>query len=105
MTDGRPSDRRPSPGELLELVFSPQLLELLDEHVREVAVEATRKALLRQELGWLTVKEAARREGVSARAIQKRVERGTVVSRRQGKLIYVRADNVRDVSGDPGEVR
>lgn len=41
---------------------------------------------------WRTVREAAAQLGVSVRAVQMRVQRGTLASRRDGKTLYVRLD-------------
>jgi excisionase family DNA binding protein len=39
--------------------------------------------------GWLSVPEAAKRLGVTERAIQRRAERGTVASVRLGKRLFI----------------
>jgi ABC-type sulfate transport system substrate-binding protein len=80
---------------LLELLLSPQALEVLDEHVRRVVAEAVRDELARQAPArrWLTLDEAAREYGCSTDAMRMRVKRGSIESRRQGRRLYVLADS------------
>jgi hypothetical protein len=87
--------------ERLELLFSAQMLELLDEHVREVAADAVRQELARQKAPkrWLTLGEAASRLGCSYDAMRMRAERGTVPARRQGGRVYVLASAIEELDG------
>lgn len=85
---------RPPPGEVLAALLSADLLALIDEHVREVAAEAAREEVARlvQPRRWLTLAEAAEEYGCTEAAMAMRVKRGTVESKRQGRRVYVRAD-------------
>jgi hypothetical protein len=85
---------RPPARDVLEALLSADLLALIDEHVREVAAEAAREevARLTQPRRWLTLAEAAEEYCCTYEAMVMRVKRGTVESRRQGRRVYVRAD-------------
>jgi hypothetical protein len=86
----------------LELLLSPEALELLDEHVRRVVAEAVREELARQVPArrWLTLTEAAREYDCTIDAMRMRVKRGSIEARRQGRRVYVLADS--NGAGDLG---
>jgi hypothetical protein len=82
--------------ELLERFLSADVLAALDEHVREVAADAVRDELAQRATPrrWLTLREAAERDGCSYDAMRMRAERGQVVSRREGRTVYVSAESL-----------
>lgn len=78
-------------------IVGPELLALLDVYVREVAGEAARGELANAAVGkpsWYTVAEAARRLGIGPAAVRMRARRGRLVTRRQGRRLYVSAASV-----------
>jgi hypothetical protein len=83
--------------DLVELLLSPELVAALDERVRELAAQAVREELARQpQRRWLPLAEAAEHYGCTPEALRMRAKRGTVEHRRQGRLIYVRAEPNRE---------
>jgi hypothetical protein len=84
----------------LELALSPQLLDALDEYVRDVVDGALRDKRARAERGdWVPLAVAADRMGCSTDAVRMRVNRKTIEARRQGRRIYVRLDGATSDNG------
>ena len=84
-------------------LLSSDLLDLVDAYVREVAVETLRAELARATVDshrreWYTVKEAARRLGISEDAVRMRARRRRLTSRHQGRTLYIAARSVDDLA-------
>jgi hypothetical protein len=84
-------------------LLSDEVFELVDAFVREVAVETVRAEFARATMDtrrreWYTVKEAAQRLGISEDAVRMRARRKRLVSRHQGRTLYVAAMSVDDIS-------
>jgi hypothetical protein len=89
--------RRP---DLLEHLLSAEVLAALDEHVREIVDERLREERARQpRRHWLTLEEGAIEYGCTRNALRMRADRGTVESRKVGRLIYVRPPGADDDGG------
>ena len=98
MTSQRVSRAR---DELLALVVTPEFLAELDEHVRDVAAEAVREELARQDpkRRWLTIKEAAEQMSCSYDAMRMLADRGRVKTEYQGRRRYIDARSLRELDG------
>ena len=84
-------------------LLSSDLLDLVDAYVREVAVETMRAELARATVDsrrreWYTVKEAARRLGISDDAVRMRARRNRLTFRHQGRTLYIAARSVDDLA-------
>lgn len=81
----------------LERIVSGDVLRLVDEYVREIALDVVRAEVARAALNrpaWYTLEEAARRLGISPDAARMRAKRGRLKTRRQGRRLYVSASSV-----------
>jgi hypothetical protein len=86
--------------ELLERLLSPDVLDALDEYVREIVDEAIREERARQpRREWLPLAEAAIEYGCKVNALRMRADRGKVESKKIGRLVYVRAPGADDDGG------
>jgi hypothetical protein len=84
----------------LELLLSADLLDALDELIRDVVDDALREERARAERGeWVALAVGADRLGCSADALRMRAKRKTIESRRQGRRIYVRLDGAANDNG------
>jgi hypothetical protein len=85
----------------LERLLAPEVLQALDDYVREVATEIADE--LRDEIAfaggkaWLTPLEAGRLLDCSPRAIRMRCHRGRLEHRYQGRRLYVNARSVQEL--------
>ena|SRR5579862_2161077 len=74
-----------------------ELLDLFENFVRGIVAEAIRAELARATLQrpfWYSVEDAAQRLGISPAAVRMRARRGRLVTRRQGRRLYVAAASV-----------
>jgi hypothetical protein len=75
--------------------LSPELLAALDERNREIARDVFRHEYARQQQRrWAPLAEAAQIFGCSSDALRMRIKRGSVEFRRQGRLLFVRVDDL-----------
>lgn len=89
--------RQPRARDRLAAVVSPELFALVEQYVREVALEVTQAEIARAAFrrpSWYSVEEAARRLGISPAAVRMRATRGRLETRRQGRRLYVAAASV-----------
>ena len=79
----------------LVAALSPELRAALEERIREIAVDVVRDEIARQShQRWVPLAEAAKRYGCTPAALRMRIKRGSVESRRQGRLLFVRVDDL-----------
>lgn len=89
-----------NPRARLEALLSADLLDLLDAYVAERVDERLASAAADSDApAWLTVAVAAERLDCTPDAIRMRVKRGRLVSRRQGRRLYVSAASVSELGG------
>jgi hypothetical protein len=83
----------------LELLLSPAIVDaieqLVDQRVRE---ELDARETQTAQRTWLTLEEAGLQLGCSPDAVRKRVNRGRLEGRRQGRRVYVSAASVERLS-------
>lgn len=83
----------------LELLLSPSIVDaieqLVEQRVREELASRDTQAAQRT---WLTLEEAGAQLGCSPDAVRKRVSRGRLEARRQGRRVYVSAASVERLS-------
>ena len=79
-----------TPRDRLAAALSPDLLNALEALISERVAEALGKfERVEEGDGWLTVSEAAGREGCSTDAIRMRAKRGRYATRYVGRSLYV----------------
>lgn len=83
----------------LELLLSPAIVdaieELVESRVREELAARDTQAAQRT---WLTLEEAGEQLGCSPDAVRKRIGRGRLDARKQGRRVYVSAASVERLS-------
>jgi excisionase family DNA binding protein len=79
--------------ERLELVFSAPIVDAFEQLV-ETMVDDRAEALSGRRPDWISMAEAARRLECSVDAVRMRVKRGRLRVRRQGRRVYVSAQDV-----------
>ena len=77
----------------LELMFSTAIVEAFEQLV-ETVVDDRADDLSGRRPDWITMAEAARRLECSVDAVRMRVKRGRLRVRRQGRRVYVSAQDV-----------
>jgi hypothetical protein len=86
--------------DLLERLLSPDVLEAIDEYVREIVDEQLREERARQpRREWLPVEEGAPEYGCTEAALRARARRGSVDSIKRGGRVYVRPPGADDDGG------
>lgn len=86
----------------LERLLAPEVLQALDEYVRDLAGDLVDQ--LREEVAfaggkaWLTPTEAGRLLDCSPHAIRMRCRRGRLEHRYQGRRLYVSAKSVQELA-------
>ena len=91
-----------TPRDRLAAVLAPDVLDAIEELVAEqVRAELERRRDTAPVSGarWLTLEQAGERLGCSRDAIRMRVKRGRLEYRRQGRRLYVSAENVDTLTG------
>jgi excisionase family DNA binding protein len=89
-----------SPSSLPDLTFTELVAELVDLRERVAMLERRDVSTCGDLPGrsWYTIAEAADRLGCSTDAVRMRAKRGRLVTRRQGRTVYVSAASVEDLS-------
>ena len=83
------------PHDVLARALAPDLLDALEQLIDErVAAALDAHDGDEYQPRWLTCGEAAKLLGCSVDAVRMRVKRGRLVSRRQGRRVYISRDSI-----------